>query len=179
MARPSTRARCSFAQNRVMGTNSTKPRIVYTDPFYIRPIKVHARERVMGVLLLSVYLAFDCFRIRRSSGFRFFSRVGRACWVLQGECESVPLGATARSEDPPPAHTGFGSRRPPARTKRTKSFHCRCVVCACSAGAVGSFSYKPLSPKKPVSGCVENGSRLFRHSPPPSNRCPRYTSAPL
>jgi hypothetical protein len=26
-ARPSTRARCSFAQNRVMGTNSTKPRI--------------------------------------------------------------------------------------------------------------------------------------------------------
>jgi hypothetical protein len=121
VARPSTRARCSFAQNRVMGTNSTKPRIVYTDPFYIRPIKVHARERVMGVLLLSVYLAFDCFRIRRSSGFRFFSRVGRACWVLQGECESVPLGATARSEDPPPAHTGFGSRRPPARTKRTKS----------------------------------------------------------
>ena len=121
MARPSTRARCSFAQNRVMGTNSTKPRIVYTDPFYIRPIKVHARERVMGVLLLSVYLAFDCFRIRRSSGFRFFSRVGRACWVLQGECESVPLGATARSEDPPPAHTGFGSRRPPARTKRTKN----------------------------------------------------------
>ena len=27
-------------------------------------------------------------------------------------------------------------------------FHCRCVVCACSAGAVGSFSNKPLSPKK-------------------------------
>ena len=26
-------------------------------------------------------------------------------------------------------------------------FHCRCVVCACSAGAVGSFSNKPLSPK--------------------------------
>ena len=25
--------------------------------------------------------------------------------------------------------------------------HCRCVVCACSAGAVGSFSNKPLSPK--------------------------------
>ena len=28
-------------------------------------------------------------------------------------------------------------------------FHCRCVVCACSAGAVGSFSNKPLSPKLP------------------------------
>ena len=26
-------------------------------------------------------------------------------------------------------------------------FHCRRVVCACSAGAVGSFSNKPLSPK--------------------------------
>ena len=26
------------------------------------------------------------------------------------------------------------------------SNHCRCVVCACSAGAVGSFSNKPLSP---------------------------------
>ena len=25
-------------------------------------------------------------------------------------------------------------------------FHCRRVVCACSAGAVGSFSNKPLSP---------------------------------
>ena len=28
-----------------------------------------------------------------------------------------------------------------------KKIHCRCVVCACSAGAVGSFSNKPLSPK--------------------------------
>ena len=27
-------------------------------------------------------------------------------------------------------------------------FHCRRVVCACSAGAVGSFSNKPLSPKQ-------------------------------
>ena len=26
-------------------------------------------------------------------------------------------------------------------------FHCRRVVCACSAGTVGSFSNKPLSPK--------------------------------
>ena len=26
-------------------------------------------------------------------------------------------------------------------------FHCRRVVCACSAGAVGSLSNKPLSPK--------------------------------
>ena len=35
-------------------------------------------------------------------------------------------------------------------------FHCRRVVCACSAGAVGSFSNKPLSPKSVV--CVVRGS---------------------
>ena len=31
--------------------------------------------------------------------------------------------------------------------KLEKKFHCRSVVCACSAGTVGSFSNKPLSPK--------------------------------
>ena len=34
-------------------------------------------------------------------------------------------------------------------------FHCRRVVCACSAGAVGSFSNKPLSQKKSLSLCLD------------------------
>ena len=33
------------------------------------------------------------------------------------------------------------------KSRDVSVFHCRCVVCACSAGAVGSFSNKPLSPK--------------------------------
>ena len=67
MARPSTRARCSSAQNRVMGTNSSKPRTVshpcagflQASPTYLpypyrtrgaiyspqRPVASHARER--------------------------------------------------------------------------------------------------------------------------------------
>ena len=45
-------------------------------------------------------------------------------------------------------------------------FHCRCVVCACSAGAVGSFSNKPLSPKKlkgfdrPLQDSVSHGAHF-------------------
>ena len=34
-----------------------------------------------------------------------------------------------------------------SRLRKRGKFHCRCVVCACSAGTVGSFSNKPLSPK--------------------------------
>ena len=49
--------------------------------------------------------------------------------------------------------TGNHCPRPPSAllhpgTFLCVGFHCRCVVCACSAGAVGSFSNKPLSPKK-------------------------------
>ena len=43
-------------------------------------------------------------------------------------------------------------------------FHCRCVVCACFAGvptAVGSFSNKPLSPKKPKIGGSLRSSNHF------------------
>ena len=38
MARPSTRARCSSAQNRVMGRNSTKPRISFARYFRNRRV---------------------------------------------------------------------------------------------------------------------------------------------
>jgi hypothetical protein len=42
--------------------------------------------------------------------------------------------------------TGFGQLK--VKKKKSRVFHCRRVVCACSAGTVGSFSNKPLSPKQ-------------------------------
>jgi hypothetical protein len=36
----------------------------------------------------------------------------------------------------------------PGTVLRVGFFHCRRVVCACSAGTVGSFSNKPLSQNK-------------------------------
>ena len=40
--------------------------------------------------------------------------------------------------------------------KNSRFFHCRRVVCACSAGAVGSFSFQPLSPKQKYRARVNN-----------------------
>ena len=37
---------------------------------------------------------------------------------------------------------------PVTKTRFFPGFHCRRVVCACSAGTVGPFSNKPLSPKR-------------------------------
>ena len=57
------------------------------------------------------------------------------------------------------------------RTRATflcRLFHCRCVVCACSAGAVGSFSNKPLSPKKSqCSSVLSSGVLIGVHRRPP------------
>ena len=52
-------------------------------------------------------------------------------------------GTTFKPRVPPGGYT-FCTRVPFS----VSVFHCRRVVCACSAGAVGSFSNKPLSPKK-------------------------------
>ena len=71
-------------------------------------------------------------------------------------------------------------------------FHCRCVVCACSAGAVGSFSNKPLSPKREIKEThkysaarrfqiqvKKREARLYTH--PRDRGCPgsRPTAPPL
>ena len=47
---------------------------------------------------------------------------------------------------PKPTLSPFALARP-GTFLRVGFFHCRSVVCACSAGTVGSFSNKPLSPQ--------------------------------
>ena len=57
---------------------------------------------------------------------------------------------TSRSDCEPlpkPTLSPFALARP-GTFLRVGFFHCRRVVCACSAGTVGSFSNKPLSQKK-------------------------------
>ena len=57
---------------------------------------------------------------------------------------------TSRSDCEPlpkPTLSPFALARP-GTFLRVGFFHCRSVVCACSAGTVGSFSNKPLSPKE-------------------------------
>ena len=55
----------------------------------------------------------------------------------RSDCEPLPK---------PTLSPSFALARP-GTFLRVGFFHCRSVVCACSAGTVGSFSNKPLSPK--------------------------------
>ena len=72
---------------------------------------------------------------------------------------------TSRSDCEPlpkPTLSPFALARP-GTFLRVGSFHCRSVVCACSAGTVGSFSNKPLSQQKKKRGRrwpVEGRDRL-------------------
>ena len=83
----------------------------------------------MGVLLLSVYLAFDCFRIRRSSGFRFFSRVGRACWVLQGVSVRVCPSVRLRDLRIPPPHIQASDRAGHPREQKEQKVNFYYIDC--------------------------------------------------
>ena len=55
MARPSTRARCSLAQNRVMGTNSTKPRVFWENriSYYRRGALINGNPSQQRVALVT------------------------------------------------------------------------------------------------------------------------------
>ena len=53
--------------------------------------------------------------------------------IIRSDCESLPKPTLS-----PCTRVPFS----------VSVLHCRRVVCACSAGADGSFSNKPLSPKK-------------------------------
>ena len=55
----------------------------------------------------------------------------------RSDCEPLPK---------PTLSPSFALARP-GTFLRVGFFHCRSVVCACSAGTVGSFSNKPLSQK--------------------------------
>ena len=58
--------------------------------------------------------------------------------IIRSDCESLPKPTLSPCHESPCTRVPFS----------VSVFHCRRVVCACSAGAVGSFSNKPLSPKR-------------------------------
>ena len=79
---------------------------------------------------------------------------------------------TSRSDCEPlpkPTLSPFALARP-GTFLRVGFFHCRRVVCACSAGTVGSFSNKPLSQKRAcpfVGYCGLFSINYFRKKPTP------------
>ena len=64
----------------------------------------------------------------------------------RSDCEPLPK---------PTLSPSFALARP-GTFLRVGFFHCRSVVCACSAGTVGSFSNKPLSQKKTINYLCQN-----------------------
>ena len=83
----------------------------------------------------------------------------------QSSCRTAPTYDAVRSERSTRCNAIPATGVISGKGRNRRFFHCRRVVCACSAGTVGSFSNKPLSQKKKKSRstvCAEEKKRRRR-----------------